>query len=115
VRAARAGSAGELPGDERPEQCSDKGRGDEQRNAPPRLSLGGEVVVEAGCVLALGLPGHRGEILVRRGGQASPAAFFTSLMNACSLSLTRTPPKPRNPPSFDASAAFSATLTIIAL
>src|SRR6478672_10664291 len=42
-----------------------------------------------------------------------PAAFFTSLMKACSLSLTRTPPKPRKPPSFEASAAFSATAASI--
>ena len=43
--------------------------------------------------------------------QSIPTALLTSLMNARSLSLTRTPPMPRNPPSFAAFAALCATLT----
>jgi len=73
-------------------------------------------VVPAGtCLRRLRRAGQGRRATSAAGAQASPAAFFTSVMNACSASLTRTPPKPRKPPSFDASAAFCATPTSIAL
>ena len=46
---------------------------------------------------------------------ASCSAAFTSFRKDCSALLTRTPPKPRNPPSLDAFAAFSDTLLITCL
>lgn len=47
--------------------------------------------------------------------QVSCSTAFTSCRKDSSALLTRTPPKPRNPPSLDAFAALSATFKIICL
>ena len=133
VRAGRGAIAGLLVAGWAAAGCDDvPGSFDQNDNAltasapkvpaDPAQTLGFEVptackVTGTGTALTTRTQGAAALQRLRETGDrcGQPRAAFRASSAACSSLLTSVPPKPRNPPSFDASAAALATAWMVSL